>query len=755
MLRLNFKHMFRINLNKIITPFLILFTLPALAQEVIWVESEDGNPIPFANALFENGKGQAGNELGKIIFPKGEKEKTRISALGFKSQWLIPTGQDTTYKVKLEADVREMEEVVVTGSFEPQSARNSVYQIRTIDQEIIAKRSPIILQDVLNTQVGIRFSQDNALGSSNMELLGMSGQNVKILIDGVPMVGRQGTSNEINLNQIDVNQIERVEIVEGPMSVVYGADALAGVINIITKKAGEENWDVNLKIQEETVGDSYSPLSDAGNHSRGINASKKIGNWNFGLGLSQTRFGGWKGDLTGRQFQWLPRNQDFINGKAGWEGEKLSLDYQLDFLNETVYSYGVEAPLEILDQHFVTNRWMHRLLGKWDLSPTLAINLQGGLTNYNRDSETWISNVRTGEVYQSSVASANSSIDYDGFSWRTMANWTLSPKLKIQPGIDLNIEKGSGDRISSNQGMEDFAVFLTGEWSPTESIQIRPGLRKASNSLYDAPAVIPSLNTKFRLAERLDLRLAYAKGFRAPSIRELYFDFFDASHSIQGNPDLKAETSDSFNGSLNWSPKSNGNLKTSSVLGFFYNDVKDRIAYGQDPENIQITTLFNVENYKTTGLTLNQSFFLGNLESSLGFSYIGRYNQISEEIETSPSMVWTPEISSNSSYLIEPWGTSINLFYKYTGALPSYQTVTDGETITAQEVKQDGYHWMDITFGKTIWKQLQVNLGVKNILNVTQINSTSTGGDAHGGGSSRPIGYGRSYFLGLNYQLNK
>ena len=61
------------------------------------------------------------------------------------------------------------------------------------------------------------------------------------------MTGRQGTSNEININQIDINSIERIEIVEGPMSVVYGADALAGVINIITKKAALQKF---LLLQE-------------------------------------------------------------------------------------------------------------------------------------------------------------------------------------------------------------------------------------------------------------------------------------------------------------------------------------------------------------------------------------------------------------------------------------------------------------------------------------------------------------------------
>ncbi|WP_026955225.1 TonB-dependent receptor [Algoriphagus vanfongensis] len=748
--------MFRINPVKTQLLFIaFLMTASLQAQEVIQVISPKGEPVPFATFLPEKGKGMVADASGKSSLTKSDWGKIRISAVGYESFWFEPTGKDTIYQIRLKESLQEMDEVVVTGNFEPQSARNSVYQVRALDQKEIEQRAPIVLQDVLNTQVGIRFSQDNAIGSSNMELLGMSGQNVKILIDGVPMVGRQGTSNEININQIDVNQIERIEIVEGPMSVVYGADALAGVINIITKKGTENKWTATAKIQEETVGDSYEPITGHGNHQRSISASGAVKAWNFGLGFSQNEFGGWKGDYTGRQYQWLPRDQNFVNGKIGWAGDRLSLDYQLDYLNETIISYGAEAPLEILDQHFVTDRWMHRLLGQWEISDQWALNWQGGLTDYSRDSETWVTNVRTGEHYLSSAAGAQSSISYQGYSWRTMANWNISPKFKLQPGVDLNIEKGSGERISDNDGMQDFAVFLTGEWSPSAAIQVRPGLRKASNSLYDAPGIIPSLNTKFRLSEHLDLRLAYAKGFRAPSIRELYFDFFDASHSIQGNPDLKAETSDSFNGSFNWFPQLKGELQTSSVLGFFYNDVQDRIAYGQDPENIQITTLFNVENYRTTGLTLNQTFRFKSLESSLGFSYIGRYNQISEQIEETLSMVWTPEITSNSSYQVQPWGLSVNLFYKYTGALPGYQTVVDGENISAQEVKLDGYHWMDFTLGKTVWKNLQINVGVKNLLNITQINSTATGGDAHGGGSSRPIGYGRSYFLGLTYQFKK
>ena len=82
--------------------------------------------------------------------------------------------------------------------------------------------------------MGIRFATDYTLGETDIAIMGMSGQNVKVLLDGIPLVDRGGTKQ--SLSQVDINTIERIELVEGPMSVIYGTDALAGVINIITKK---------------------------------------------------------------------------------------------------------------------------------------------------------------------------------------------------------------------------------------------------------------------------------------------------------------------------------------------------------------------------------------------------------------------------------------------------------------------------------------------------------------------------------------
>ena len=183
-----------------------------------------------------------------------------------------------------------LDEVVITGQFEPQSARKSVYQVKTIPLERIAARGAVRLQDVLNTELNIRFSQDLALGGSNLSLQGLAGQNVKVLIDGVPMVGRQGTSNEININQLNVNAIERIEIIEGPMSVVYGADALAGVINIITKKTIDGKLELQAKVHEETVGNEYGWSEGIHNESIGIGFSKN--NWRTRADFNRNYFGG-------------------------------------------------------------------------------------------------------------------------------------------------------------------------------------------------------------------------------------------------------------------------------------------------------------------------------------------------------------------------------------------------------------------------------------------------------------------------------
>ena len=158
---------------------------------------------------------------------------------------------------------------------------------------------------------------------------------------------------------------------------------------------------------------------------------------------------------------------------------------------------------------------------------------------------------------------------FNSFVFRNTLQYQISNKISLQPGIDINREKASGQRILGNPVITDYAAFVSAEIKPTDKINIRPGLRFIKNSVYDAPPVIPSINTKFILSKQLDLRLAYAYGFRSPALRELYFDFVDANHNIVGNPNLKAENSNSFNGSLNWTAVPKNNMYLQCFISWF------------------------------------------------------------------------------------------------------------------------------------------------------------------------------------------
>ncbi len=647
-----------------------------------------------------------------------------------------------------------MDDIVITGQFEPQSVGKSVYQVRTIPMERIMAQGATQLQDVLKTELNVRFSQDLTLGESSMTLQGLGGQNIKVLVDGMPLITREGTSNSGALNQIDVNNIERIEIVEGPMSVVYGADALAGVINIITKKPENGGLDLDARIQEETAGSEYG--FSKGVHNQSLGAGYTLGRFYAKGRFTHNRFFGWQGSAEGRDKQWNPKTQWLSTGMVGYKAEGAELFYKLDYLDESIDNPGLFNGTEALDQAYITKRFNHQLQGNARLSDKLGYNGAVSLINFSRRTLSTTVDRETGDVRLALGAGLQDESGYDGVSLRGTFQYKLSSQWSFQPGNDINVEQGEGARIDpASPWLNDFAFFLSSEYTPNSKVNIRPGLRVVRNSVYQSPPVIPSVNTKFQLAENLTLRAAYARGFRAPSLRELYFNFYDASHAIEGNPNLEAELSHSLNGGLTWKLLASANHFLETTLSGFYNQVDNMIGYGQLPGNSLVTTYVNIDKFRTKGLNWQTTWRTPQLEVKTGFSYTGRYNQLAVDDEELPGFTWTPEANLVTTYTVNGAGMSFNLYYKYTGILPNYEVQTNdaGEQVI-QLAKISDFHMADFTVQKSLLQTLHLNAGVRNLLNVTNINNTSTAtGGAHSTGGSRPIGYGRSYFLGLAFQL--
>lgn len=655
---------------------------------------------------------------------------------------------------------KTMSEIIVTGQFRAQSLKKSVYQVKVINRERIQQSAATTVQQVLATQVGFRFSNDNTLGTTDVQLMGMSGRNVKILLDGVPLIDRGDTRE--SLNQVDVNIIDRIEIVQGPMSVVYGTDALAGVINIITKKINTPDLKVAAKLQEETAGNEYHPFNYKGVHQQNIAVQYRKNNWTLAAGGTHNDHDGFGGDEYGRGKTWKPKEQWLANAKIGFTAKNFFVYYRIDGLNEIIKSRN---PInynnnKATDQRYTTNRLSHQLQGSYSFSNQLQLATVIGYTDYERRTKTVRHDFEKNTEELTTGAGEQDISAFKSFVLRNTLQYEINNKLSLQPGMDINYEKATGQRIAGNPSITDYAAFVSAEIKPNSKINLRPGLRFIKNSVYDAPPVIPSLNTKFIISHQWDVSLSYAYGFRSPALRELYFNFVDANHNITGNPNLKAEYSNSFNGSLNWAAEKN-NTQYSAAFTGFYNSFQNQIDFALASASSNQYTYFNVNSAKTTGGTIETKAIWKNTEAGIGFTYIGYSRHLYDDKdyikESNKEFLWSPEVAVTASRYIPLLKTKLNLFYKFTGKKPQYVT---GTNAASQEVlyiaETAGFSFADFTTFTQLNKYVAVQAGMKNIFDVTNVNNTAaSSGSIHSSAGSVPVSYGRSYFIGLNFQWNK
>lgn len=693
------------------------------------------------------------NNVGEVFFAESIDKKVYIQAKmsGFSAldTFLILQPE---MEFTLTSDILDQEEVIVTAQYGNSTVENSVHKVKVIDRQKMDAMGAVNLRDVLNNELGVRISQDNVLGSS-MTLQGISGENVKILIDGVPVVGR--LNGNIDVSQINLQDIDHIEIVEGPLSVNYGTNALAGVINLVSKKPTFKKISGSILSYYESVG--HYNLNGQFDY-----ASK---HWAFGISGGRNFFDGWHENHaafnnpipiadSNRFMTWKPKEQLFggfylqVN-KNGW-----LVRYKSAIFNELILNRGYpRAPYQetAFDDQYNTRRIDNTLnlkkkIGKYGLTKhTFAYN------RYDRTKNTFFVDLTTLDQNLTSSASDQDTSVFD--QWVFRGNLTKnadSSKFNYELGYDILMESAEGRRIlTGRQEQADFALFASSEYQPIKSLIIRPGLRYAYNTTYQTP-LLPSLNMKWNIFSEWNLRVSYARGFRAPGIKELYFEFIDINHNIIGNDELDAESSHNFQASINqrWRKEK---IIIKTELSAFYNSIKDRISLA----SITGTkfTYVNIGSFKSNGVRLNAGLEHKNLNFNAGTAIIGRASDfVSSEVAN--TFIYYPEIQTSSIYTIKQTSTSLAVFYKYQGRLPNFSVNSDGEV---QQVFTEDHHLLDFTITQKLWKDLlTLTMGSKNILNVTQVVSGGGGGGVHSASSNAvSVGNGRSYFASLKIHLSR
>lgn len=667
-------------------------------------------------------------------------------------------------RVHLRENTQSLGDVVVTAQYMPELADRSTYKIKVIDMEKIQKLAAVNLRDALSNELNFRFSQDNALSMSSLSLQGVSGENVKVLIDGVPMIGRQ--NGALDLSQINMNDVERIEIVEGPLSVNYGTNALAGVINIITKK--------NRKDKISAAAQLYYETSNTYNANVAVGVARKF--HSLKLTGGRNYFNGWtQGEAfyllpektladTNRFKSWKPREQYFGTLDYGFEKKKLKLGFRSSLFDETIISRGLPSKPyyeTAFDDYFVTRRFDNSANLNLKFNNYRSFNTIVAYNYYRRDKNTYYKDLTNLEQTLSGDASMQDTSKFtllmargsfiSSKPYETYADTVKTiNRLNYELGYDLNYEGAFGRRIENQQRyIGDYALFANAEIRPFRDFVIRPGLRYAYNTVYNTP-VTPSLNLKYNAGNWI-FRASYARGFRSPTLKELYFDFVDINHNIIGNTDLRAETSDNYNFSFRYKrDKKNKHYVFDHSL--FYNNITNLITLA-NTSGTQYNYI-NVGKYITYGTSINTTFSYKTLSVSLGGAYTARYNSLSESYAGVSRFVYSPEGRASLQYEIEKIHTGFNVFYKYTGRLPGYGVGTDDQVY---QTYIDAYHTLDANLLTRFFdKKLSLSVGAKNILNVINVRSNTTGDAAHSTASfSSPVSMGRTYFIKLDYVFSK
>ncbi|HHU96410.1 MAG TPA: TonB-dependent receptor [Petrimonas sp.] len=752
----------------LITIFLLsLFPALSAQQKTALVSGEvitaDGEPAEAISVFIEDTPyGTTTDRYGKFKMqaPTGKHTLVVYSFRAHRVEVPIEVVADTENHIPpitIIETSQQLGEVVVTGQFSPQSLRNSLYKVKVVGRDQIEKKGAVNAQTLLNTELGVRLSNDMALGETDFELLGMSGNNVKVLLDGVPLVER-GAKKQV-LSQIDINTIERVEIVEGPMSVIYGTDALAGVINIITRKRGKDGINIGARLHEESVGSEYNFFTEKGIHNQHLLLGYTMKNGLYAdAGFTHNGFGGWRGNETGRALRFQSKEQYITSGTVGFIADRWKISYKPNFVNENILTLGDinELTNSAVDKEFIVKRFTQQLHSDVEATNRLRFNLAASHQSYNRRTRTTTLDMATGKR---TLALGESLQDETGFNLifgRLTAVWKTLDNLTLQPGVEYQVSKGHGDRIDGERSINQTAMFLSAEYTPIEWFSARAGVRSTINSSYKAPKAIPSINFKFGISPDMDLRLSYGRGFRAPTLQELYFSFHNANHNIDGNPDLKAEHSDSYLASWVWRMVHNNQTRYTLTVSGYFNDFKNRISMMRRADKPEFITYGNIGKYKTTGFSIENALTWKNLSAHVNFMMVGRYNLLNEEEQWQNANMtdfrFSPELSASINYDWEKVA-SISLFYKYTGKRHEYRIVENNPVLQGL----NDYHWCDITLSHPIVKYLTANIGVRNLFNVSEVTSTVPGSSSgHGtSGGSAQMGYGRSFFAGLRFDLGR
>lgn len=465
----------------------------------------------------------------------------------------------------------QTDEIVVTASRTEQPHKNVIADVTIIDREEIERAGQSTLTEVLQSQAGIEISANGGAGkSSGIYIRGTNSDHVIVLIDGLRV--NSATLGTTAFENLPLAEIDKVEILRGPASSLYGQDAIGGVIQIFTKKGnGTPQFHAALGY-----GTYNTATAEAGVHG-------SVNNTHFALNVSAS-------DTDG--FSALKSNQANIKDNDGYRNLAISTS----LVHE--YAVGHELGFQLLSSQGRTqydNGFNATNFSNYaDLS-----QITYAITSKNQFTQNWLSTLRLGEgidenidfseiSFFNPVSRSQFKTKQRQYSWQndiTLPLGTLTLladrlEERVKSTTDYDKTKRNNDGLVASYVLNYGAHALQASYRTDHSSQY--GTHNTGGIGYG-----------FSFTPNLRASASYGTAFKAPSFNNLYFPFF-------GNPDLKPEKARNLEAALRYEDESS----TASMTAY-ENKVNDLISFGQVAPGVFAPS--NINKAKIQGLTLAAS----------------------------------------------------------------------------------------------------------------------------------------------------
>ncbi|MDB5270361.1 MAG: hypothetical protein JWP58_3401 [Hymenobacter sp.] len=532
---------------------------------------------------------------------------------------------------------QKLDEVVVTATRTERSISEVPIPVMVVGAKQMKAMGSVRLNDVLGEQTGLSIVADHGRG---VQMQGLNPEYTLILVDGEPLVGR--TAGTLELSRVAVGNIQRVEVVKGPASALWGSEALAGVVNIITQKP-QPGTSGTLRLRYGT------------NRTADLSATVNAQGARLGLTLFVDRY-------SSAGYTLLPESgtatvppfsnytaQSRLTYKLG-ERTKLSVSGRY-FIENQASTYQVAAGTA--DVRYESRQQ------DYSLNPTLTHSTANG--RLFATARFYLAGYRTREDYTYAADGAPYDNTYFNQTFarpEVQLDWRLGSKHTLTGGAGYINESVEATRYDAAQHMQSYYGFVQDDWTPLPGLNIVAGARYDGHNQYKGQ-LSPKASARYQVRPWLAVRGSAGRGYRAPDFRQLYLNFSNpvVGYSVFGTQEVRErlaalaaagqlvpdpatglplinaalldrasnllpESSVAYNAGLQIDPTGKLNITAS----YFRNNLRDLIEttpVAQKTNGQSVFTYYNVSQAYTQGVEAEAGYqLLRGLRLSGGYQYL-------------------------------------------------------------------------------------------------------------------------------------